>query len=390
MAIEGPLRELGLHDVFQLLDLSRKTGVLRITSHLRNNEGTVYFEGGAIVFAEMRKNARRIGERLVQAGKLSPAELEHARTVQQRESHRRRLGRIIVEMGALTPRELEQEVERQVEDCVFELLSWREGFFSFAEGDVAGAPADAQVRLPTEKVLMEGARRIDEWSRIETQVPHLGVIPSLAPLEPSAPATHLDLRPAEWEVLAEVDGVRDLRQIAAAVKTAEFEVARTTFGLVATGVVALRDPVASPRPGAAGGDAGALVAAAEVRLGTGDIEAAREAAEAALALRPEEPRVHLVLGRTRLAAGLYGEAVDLFRRAMRLEPGLADAYRWCGFALATTGRFRDAREAWEQWQQLVNGHGQDDEHRQVADALAAATALERLLAGDRGGGHEGA
>ena len=32
MAIEGPLRELGIHDVFQLLDLSRKTGMLRVTS----------------------------------------------------------------------------------------------------------------------------------------------------------------------------------------------------------------------------------------------------------------------------------------------------------------------------------------------------------------------
>ena len=51
MAIEGPLKELGLHDVFQLLDLSRKTGVMRVTSHLRNNEGMVAFDGGAIVFA---------------------------------------------------------------------------------------------------------------------------------------------------------------------------------------------------------------------------------------------------------------------------------------------------------------------------------------------------
>ena len=38
MAIRGPLRELGIHDVFQLLDLSRKTGVLKVTSELRQNE----------------------------------------------------------------------------------------------------------------------------------------------------------------------------------------------------------------------------------------------------------------------------------------------------------------------------------------------------------------
>lgn len=30
MPIEGPLRELGIHDVFQLLDLARKSGILRV------------------------------------------------------------------------------------------------------------------------------------------------------------------------------------------------------------------------------------------------------------------------------------------------------------------------------------------------------------------------
>ena len=62
MAIEGPLRELGIHDVFQLLDLSRKTGTLRITSPERNNEGSVYFDAGTIVAATMKTMvSNRIG-----------------------------------------------------------------------------------------------------------------------------------------------------------------------------------------------------------------------------------------------------------------------------------------------------------------------------------------
>ncbi|HXY19729.1 MAG TPA: DUF4388 domain-containing protein, partial [Gemmatimonadales bacterium] len=242
MAIEGPLKELGLHDVFQLLDLSRKTGVLRITSHLRDNEGTVFFASGAIVFAQIRSNPHRIGDRLVEGGRITVEELSHARAVQQREGSKRRLGQILVEMGALSARELAHEVERHIEEAVFELLSWREGSFSFAEGDLGEAPADALVSLPTEKVLMEGARRIDEWSRIEAHVPHLGVIPALAPLEAAGGADAapiLDLRPAEWAVLAEVDGARDLRQIAVALHLPEFDVSRTVFGLVATGVVVL-------------------------------------------------------------------------------------------------------------------------------------------------------
>ncbi len=385
MAIEGPLKELGLHDVFQLLDLSRKTGVLRITSHLRDNDGTVFFDSGNIVFAAMRSNPQRIGDRLLAGGRITAEELERARALQQREGGKRRLGQILVEMGALTPRELEREVERHIEEAVFELLSWREGAFSFAEGGLEGAPADALVSLPTEKVLMEGARRIDEWSRIETQVPHLGVVPSLAPLDAAGPATQLDLHPAEWEVLAEVDGERDLRQIASALRVSEFEVARTVFGLATTGVVGLRDPTAlrKSRP-SLGDDADALVAAAEVRLESGDVEAAREAAQTALALRPEEPRVHLVLGRAQLAAGLYPEAVEACRRAIRLAPELADAHRWCGFALAATGRFRDARESWERWEQLVDGHADEAQRRQVTEARAAAAAFERMLGGERG------
>jgi len=68
MAIEGPLRELGIHDVFQLLDLSRKTGVLNIASKLRHNQGMVYFDSGAVVYAAIRSNPHPLGGILVRAG----------------------------------------------------------------------------------------------------------------------------------------------------------------------------------------------------------------------------------------------------------------------------------------------------------------------------------
>ena len=43
MAIEGPLQDIGIHDVFQLLDLARKSGRLTVRSDVRGNEGKVYF-----------------------------------------------------------------------------------------------------------------------------------------------------------------------------------------------------------------------------------------------------------------------------------------------------------------------------------------------------------
>src|SRR6266516_4648679 len=146
MPIEGPLRERGIHDVFQLLDLSRKTGVLRVTSELRHNAGTVYFEDGAIIFAEIRSNPHPLGALLLRTGKITEADLERGRDMQHRQGDQRRLGEILVSLGAITD-----------------------------------LPTEATVRIPTEALLMEGARRIDEWSRIEGRIPHLGVIPTLAP-----------------------------------------------------------------------------------------------------------------------------------------------------------------------------------------------------------------
>ena len=79
MAIEGPLRELGIHDVFQLLDLSRKTGVLRVASELRDDEGVVYFDSGKVVHAHVRSKAVPLELTLLQSGKINKDDLESAR-----------------------------------------------------------------------------------------------------------------------------------------------------------------------------------------------------------------------------------------------------------------------------------------------------------------------
>lgn len=380
MAIEGPLRELGLHDVFQLLDLSRKTGVLRISSQLRNNDGTVSFDRSAIVYAEIRSNPHRLGDVLLRAGKIAAADIERARAQQEKEGHRRRLGRILVEMGAVTERELARQVEFHIEESVFELLSWREGFFSFAEGALEGLPSDVTVRIPVEKLLMEGARRIDEWSRIEAHLPHLGVVPVLAESRGSGGMSHLHLLPEEWEVLAQVDGQRDVRQIAGSVARPEFETAKTLFGLVATGVIIVADPApAGLRRSTAGDDVGALLAAGEARLEAGDLEPARSAAVGAIGLRPHEARAHLLLGRVHLGQGRWNEAVDECRRALRLDAHLADGHRWFGYALAATGRFREARESFDCWEGGAAQAASPAAREAVAAAKSAAAILERHL-----------
>lgn len=374
MAIEGPLRELGIHDVFQLLDLSRKTGVLRVTSDLRHNAGTVYFEAGTIVFAEIRSNPHPLGALLLRTGKISEADLERARDMQTRGGDQRRLGQILVAIGALSPRELERQMRFQIEEVVFEMMSWHEGFFSFGEEPVV-VHEDA-VRIRTEALLMEGARRIDEWSRIEKRVPHLGVVPQLAPaLE--GDSGELDLLPAEWELLALIEGTRDVRTLATELGRSDFDVAKTLFGLESAGVVMLVDQGPAKRERVtATAQLAELVARAEDALVRKDLGRARAEAEQAAALYPHDSTVHLLLGRIQLAASRPGDAVDELRRALHLDPLLVAAHRMLGYALCASGRFAEAVEEWDQWERLASRSEAETAHlEQVRRAKTAAQTL---------------
>ena len=374
MPIEGPLRELGIHDVFQLLDLSRKTGVLRVTSDLRHNAGTVYFDAGTIVFAEIRSNPHPLGALLLRTGKIAEADLERARDMQTRGGDQRPLGQILVAIGALSPRELERQMVFQIEEVVFEMMSWHEGFLSFGEEPVP--VHDEGVRIRTEALLMEGARRIDEWSRIEKRVPHLGVVPQLAPpLEGNS--GELNLLPTEWELLALIEGTRDVRTLATELGRSDFDVAKTLFGLESAGVVVLVDQGTAPRERVTTtAQLAEIVARAEDALARKDLGRARVEAEQAAALYPHDATVHLLLGRIQLASSRSSDAADELRRALQLDPLLVAAHRMLGYALVASGRFAEAVDQWDQWERLASrSESETAQLEQVRKAKAAAQTL---------------
>lgn len=368
MPIEGPLKELSIHDVFQLLDLARKTGELRVTSDLRQNAGVVQFDKGAVIGAEIQSNPHPLGTLLLRTGKLSEADFARARAMQEG-GDRRRLGDILLEIGAIGRRELERQVRAQVEEVIFELMSWSEGYFSFSDNSppVGGASV---VRIPTEALLMEAARRIDEWSRIEARIPHLGVVPRLVPPDAGG-TTRLDLLPAEWQVLAAVDGQRDVRAVAAVLARSEFDVARTLFGLASAGVVVLEEPRQGPN-GALGAELHELLRRAADALAAGDAHQARLTALDLVAARPDRPEGQLMLGRALLAGGRFADAATAFQDALQLDPLLASARRMLGVTRAAAGQFAEAIESWDAWSRLDARPPAEDALGGVVSRLRAA------------------
>lgn len=291
MAIEGPLRELGIHDVFQLLDLSRKTGTLRVTSDLREDEGLVTFDNGRVVQATIRSKALPLEQVLLQAGRVTESDVDRARAKKDNGRADREIVDLLVETGAITQRELERQLRLQIESVVFELMSWREGFFRFEERQLGGASAETRISVSTESLLMEGARRIDEWSRIDDVIPNLEVVPELAPVDGEREGAMLDLLPHEWQVLTMIDGERDLRAIAASLGRDEFEIAKIAYGLVTTDVIVVgraKSSRATPEmPAYAANDPDLPMTT--IRFVAADLGTARSAVEQLLKMSPSGP-----------------------------------------------------------------------------------------------------
>jgi hypothetical protein len=381
MAIEGPLKELSIHDVFQLLDLSRKTGTLRVVSELRQNAGTVYFEDGAVVGAAIRSNPHPLGRLLIRGGRLTEAALDGARA-RQAGGDPRRLGEILLADGLVTPRELARVVRQQIEEVVFELVGWSEGYFAFEDGKQGDWPTEAETRIPTGALLMEAARRTDEWSRIEKKIAHLGVVPKLAPVVDTG--TPLDLLPGEWELLAVIDGERTVRDLAGVLGRPEFEVARTLFGLATAGIILLEDPARRAVEAIGSADLPILLREVDELLGAGDPEAAVQTAEQAVGSHPDEPLAHLAHGRALLAAARPLEASEALWQAVQLDGQSALANRLFGLALAATGRFREAAQVWDQWRRLPEKPPEEEAQAPAVEQVRqAAIALDLALRGVR-------
>lgn len=369
MAIEGPLAELSIQDVLQLLELAHKTGVLTIRSDRMNDEAIMHFSRGAIVFAVRRRSTRRLGQLLIRAGKLTQRELDRALEL-QRGDPTRRLAEILLEMGSVSEEELERQLRFQMEETIYEVMPWDEGYFKFEErAEIGEQRLLARVRV--ESMLMEGARRIDEWTRLESKVPSPEAVPSLAAIS-DREMTPLDLRSDEWEVLAEIDGVRDVRQIAADLGRSAFDVAKIIYGLVSTGVLEV-----SERQG--------RMPEMELQKALDDVEALLRAGKAEDAQKlagqletsyPERSELAILSGRTLVAQNRMRAATESFARAVGLDPLSAEAHYLLGFAAVRTGELERATRAWDTYLRLAP-HG---EARQLASqALAALRALTQIV-----------
>lgn len=179
MSFKGSIDDLPLPDIIQLVSMSGKTGSFVLTS------------------------GRQTGEIFLRDGKL-----------------------IHAEVGKLTG-----------EDAVYEFSVWKSGDFAFYEGRTTDQDT---IEKSSTNLLMEAARRIDEWQVLSKQIPSTQLVPVLGDQTWS---TSISFSPQEWSVICKIDGKRSIDDIADSLSVAAIEVAKLLYGMVTTGLIQLREAI---------------------------------------------------------------------------------------------------------------------------------------------------
>jgi tetratricopeptide (TPR) repeat protein len=229
MAIRGSIRDSGLADVCQLLSIGEKTGCLSVTD--RSRFGQIFFDRGRITFATIVNRRDRLGDLLLREGAITHAQLTAAVEAQARQPDRR-LGEILLDHGAIQPGTLEACVRRQIEEAIYFLFTWRRGDFHFEPGRSPG-PGEILISVNSESLLLEGARRIDEWSIIEKKLSSLDLVFQVD--RPRIEATRPPLTREQTQIIPLLDGRRSVHEVAEAGGLAEFEAGKALYGLIQAG-----------------------------------------------------------------------------------------------------------------------------------------------------------
>lgn len=254
MALKGNLRDFSTTQLLNLINLAKKTGILKIYEGIPTSEkdandrikvipgnerASVAFKDGKLVHASMGNQDGNLATVLYKAGKLNQRQAQVIRE-RARNTSDKALALLLIQASYVTQVDIVSSIQQYMLDIIYDLLSWPEGPFLFYEGQTVG---DDRITVPIdlENVIIEASRRIRELALLTEELPNLDLALKF-PEVPSDKFKGIHLNVEEWRVVSFVNPKNSIRQIARATNLSDTQIRRIVYGLLQAGLVELVRP----------------------------------------------------------------------------------------------------------------------------------------------------
>jgi hypothetical protein len=179
MSLKGSLESINLADIMQLVSNSKQSGRFILTSD-SGKKGYIYISNGEIVHSEVDNFSG--------------------------------------------------------EDAVFTMISWDKGEFLFEDGNFT---VKTSITRSVTSLLMEAARRIDEWKLLRKKIGSIDSIPIFNNIDRQE-RRKISLSTLEWMVIAKIDGQKSIAEISEETGINIYDTSRIIFGMIASNLLTLQ------------------------------------------------------------------------------------------------------------------------------------------------------
>ena len=386
MGFQGSVESFSLADVFQNLAMNQQTGTLRIFIST-GAERHIHFETGQVRYlSHGSQKPLLLGEIVVGRGIASEEQVAQA-LARQTES-KEALGASLLALGFLTQEQIDELVRHQIEEEIYDLFGWEKAQFEFNDGPPQeGLFADQVLNkgkgpgLTISHLIMEAARRVDEWDQLKQQVPSFReIFISDDTVRKAVTAGEIEADAVEKRVLSKIDGARDVEDVIQDACLFRFEVLTSISGFLRANMIRPASPKELGEAAARLDQEGlhgrrAKVLERQLALG-GDNPTVRRALAEDLAGegQTDKAAIHFsVLADADLQRGNEDGAATLYRRILQIVPQHMPSRERLGAIYAKRGQ---KREAVIQYQELVKVYQNNKQFPEARGACLRALECE--------------
>ena len=297
MALHGSLLTMPLADLLSWVKTTSRSGLLTVFRD--SNEWELVVGRGAVIGysgPELRDN---LGYIIVTSGLLSEDDLRIA--YQYQRHHKISLQRALLQKGLLTPEALQACLRELATESIYDLFLDLPGEFVFSERSDSGLGIDLDdanderlaLELDINHLLMEGARRQDEWIHIRDRFPHDDLVVSI--VDAKLPDFE-SLGVRERRILASLSAGQSLSDLCFELRAPIPSVLRILAHFEDRGAVKIKPLTEGAHEGGVGADRiGTLVQQASLLRASGQFNEAIALLEVAVRMRPDADAARLAL-----------------------------------------------------------------------------------------------